>query len=318
MKPRTVSAAMLLLAGCAGAAPERIASREGYAVTPDSVRLWYRAVGSGSRTVIAPNALFHGDRLDSLAEDGWQVVLYDPRGRGRSDSVPAGKISLAHNLADVDAIRSAVGADSAALIGWSGMGMELFVYALRHPGRVTRLVQLAPVGPRWDPWSDSLVASRRARTDSAAAAALETRVRAGAFAADEAGLCRARARVYVPPTFGDTALARLAPDVCDLPNEWPARSSGYWEAFMPTLGRFDWRGDLGRVSIPRLVIHGERDNTPLEGNREWVAGQPAARLLVIPGAGHWPHYERPGQTLRAIREFLGGRWPPGSAAVPAL
>src|SRR5688572_15900108 len=71
--------------------------REGYAVTPDSVRLWYRMLGTGKQTVIVPVAVYHGTRLDALA-DGRRLVLYDPRGRGRSDSVPTAKVSLDHQL----------------------------------------------------------------------------------------------------------------------------------------------------------------------------------------------------------------------------
>jgi pimeloyl-ACP methyl ester carboxylesterase len=52
------------------------------------------------------------------------------------------------------------------------------------------------------------------------------------------------------------------------------------------------------------VLHGASDNTPLTGNREWVDGQANARLQVIDGAGHWPHYEQPGVTLDAIISFL--------------
>jgi pimeloyl-ACP methyl ester carboxylesterase len=313
-------AVVMLLAGCDAARDGASVSppvAEAFAVARDSVRLWYRIVGDGPRTVIVPNALFHADRLDSLAFSGWRVVLYDPRGRGSSDSVPAEKVSLDHNVADVEVIRNAVAADSVALIGWSGMGMELFVYALRYPHRVTRLVQLAPVGPRWVPWSDSLVSSRQARTDTAAAGRLRARVSAGEFAGDEVRLCRETARVQRPAAFGDTSLVHLAPDVCHLPNEWPSRIGPYFAAFLPTLGEFDWRPDLSRVAVPRLVIHGERDNTPLAGNQEWVAGQPTARLLVIPEAGHWPHFERPEQTLSAIRVFLDGLWPAGSMEVAA-
>jgi len=315
----TVSLGVLLFgAACsdarpaAGPAPLAV---EGYATTPDSVRLWYRVVGDGPQTVIVPNALYHVDRLDGLATPGRRLVLYDPRGRGRSDSVPAGKVSLTHNLADVEAIRLAVNADSFAVIGWSGMGMEMVVYALRHPGRVTRLVQLAPVAARWVPWSDSLVSSRRARTDSAAMAALTARVQAGEFAADPAAHCREYARVTTVASWGDTSLARQAPDVCVFPNEWPAAIGAYFQAFFPSIEGFDWRADLGAVTVPRLVIHGELDNTPLAGNREWVAGQPNARILVVPGAGHWPHYERPDLVLPALAEFLDGRWPVGSASV---
>jgi pimeloyl-ACP methyl ester carboxylesterase len=255
-----------LILACQGrtggaSSPVRIPELEATTVTPDGVRLWYRVVGDGPQTVVIPNALFHGTRLDGLADERRRLVLYDPRGRGRSDSVGAGQISLDHNLADVETIRQAVGADSIALIGWSGMGMELFVYALRHPGRVTRLVQLAPVAPRWTPYSDSLGSSRRARTDP-----------------------RAREQLQA-----------------------------YFATFLKSIEGFDWRSDLARVTIPRLVIHGARDNTPLDGNQEWVTGQPNARILVVPDAGHWPQYERPELTVPAIRTFLDGAWPPNTA-----
>src|SRR5215217_429195 len=68
-------------------------SHERYVLTADSVRLWYRVIGQGKETVLAPVGVYHGTHLDALAK-GLGLVLYDPRGRGRSDSVPASKISL--------------------------------------------------------------------------------------------------------------------------------------------------------------------------------------------------------------------------------
>jgi proline iminopeptidase len=303
-----------LLAGvlaCAHPQPPDSAptSRDYGLVTRDSVRLYYRVVGAGPETVIVPLAQFHGTRLDGLAR-GRRLVLYDPRGRGQSDTVPPAKVSLEHNLRDLDEVRNAVGAERVALIGWSGLGMELFVYTLRHPERVTRLVQLAPVAPRWVPWADSLGADRARRTDSTAVAALRARVARGEFRNDPAGHCRARAAVYTPATFGDSDGVRLAPDVCRYPTEWPDRIGGYFGALMKSIEGFDWTDSLARVAhIPRLVIHGAGDNTPAAGNREWVAGQPNAQLLVVEGAGHWPHYERPDIVLPAIEQFLQGEWP---------
>src|SRR6266542_4529504 len=113
-----------------------VAAHEDSIITSDSVKLWYRVVGRGQETVIVPFALYHAKQLDGLAH-GRRLVLYDPRGRGRSDTVPTRKVSLDANLRDVEAIRVAVGAERVALIGWSGGGMEMFVYTLRHPGRVT-------------------------------------------------------------------------------------------------------------------------------------------------------------------------------------
>jgi proline iminopeptidase len=285
--------------------------REGFAVTDDSVRLWYRVVGEGEETVLAPIGLYHGIRLDRLAR-GRRIVLYDPRGRGHSDSVAPAKVSLDNQIRDIETVRRAVGAERVAVIGWSGLGMEMFVYALRHPDRVTRLIQLAPVPPRAEPYMQGMMADRQRRTDSVAWLALQARKTRGEFDADEAAWCRELKRVTTPATFGDVKLASQVPDVCRFRNEWPSRLSPYFDALLGSFGAFDWRPRLSRVTTPRLVLHGELDNISLAGNTEWVAGQPKARLLVIQGAGHWPHYERPEQTLRAIEDFLAGRWPEGS------
>jgi pimeloyl-ACP methyl ester carboxylesterase len=287
------------------------------AMTPDSVRLYYRVAGHGPETVIAPFALYHDSALDGLAAGGRRVVTYDPRGRGRSDSVAAHKVSLGHLLLDLETIRGAVGADSVALIGWSGGGMEMFVYALRNPGRVIRLVQLAPVAPRFVPYSDQMFQDREQRTDSAARAALRGRIAAGEFRSDPAAECRAQAAVTLPPLFADPSRPPATPDVCRFPNEYSDRIGAYFGALFRSIVNYDWRDSLAAVSIPRLVIHGARDNIPLAGNEEWVIGQPNARILVLNRSGHWPHYEQSAETIEAIATFLRGQWPPAARLLQA-
>lgn len=306
----TAAGVLLGAAGCGDGPPVR----EGFVTTADSVRLYYRVVGDGEPTVIAPLALFHVDRLDPIAR-GRRLVLYDPRGRGRSDAVDPSKVSSEHQLRDLEAIREVVGAEQVALIGWSGMGMELFVYARRHPEIVTRLVQLAPVPPRQTPYMEQMLENRRARIDIDALEELRARRDAGEFEDDPAGLCRAATRITGGANFADAAKAAERPDVCVHANEWPQNLGPYFEALLGSFGSFDWRPHLDSVTIPRLVIHGAQDPIPLEGNREWVASQPSARILIVEGAGHWPHYEQPDVVLPAIDAFLSGRWPSGSKSV---
>jgi len=117
---RALSAAMLAsMLACAGShcgadPPTPVVER--YAVTADSVRLYYRVAGTGPETVLAPFALFHESALDRLAHGGRRIVTYDPRGRGRSDSVPPEKVSLDLLQLDLETVRQAVGADRVALI----------------------------------------------------------------------------------------------------------------------------------------------------------------------------------------------------------
>lgn len=288
---------------------------ESYAVTPDGVNLYYRVAGSGSDTVIAPFALYHEDALDAIAV-GRRIVTYDPRGRGRSDAAPLDRISLDYLLDDFETIRRAVGAEKVAIIGWSGAGMEMFVYALRHPDNVTRLVQLAPVAARIEPYGGMMMEDRARRTDADAMAELQKRYDGGEFEDDPAAYCREFDRITTPASFADPGAMPPTPDVCGYENEYPGNTRTYFGKLFESIAGYDWREALPKVSIPRLLIHGEKDNIPYEGNVEWVRGQRNARLLLIEDAGHWPHYEQPDVTLRAIDQFLDGNWPRAAVAIP--
>ena len=297
------------------AAQFELAVAEGFATTPDGIRLYYRVAGDRGPVVIAPFALYHGSALDGLAK-GRRVVTYDPRGRGRSAAAPLERVNLDYLLTDMDTVRRAVGAETISIIGYSGSGMEMFVYALRNPGRVERLVQLAPVAARADPWLEGMMADRERRTDVAARDRLRVRVAAGDFADDPVGHCRAQSAITQPAIMADPANARLVPDVCGLPNEHPATIGAYFGALWPSISTYDWRSALARVTIPRLVVYPLQDNIPRAGVEEWVRGQPNARIVYVERSGHIPQYENPAATLPAIDRFLSGEWPPDARSLP--
>ena len=291
--------------------------RTGYATTPDGVRLWYREVGRGSEVVLVNAANYFAASLDALASDSRRVVTYDIRGRGRTDSVPPAKMGiLEFDAIDPDVIRQAVGAERVAMVGWSGGALSAYRYAERFPARVSRLVLLTPVGPRFSPWWEDMRRNSASRLDPALQRRMAARVAAGEFAEDEVARCRAGAWLGLRTNWPDSTQWYRAPDVCDSPNEVGSRYGDFVPRLLAKLGAFDFREGLTRFPVPLLVVHGERDNPPLGGSREWVAGNPQGRLLVMPGVGHWPHYERPTETLAALRAFLDGGWPTGAVAVP--
>ncbi|HUN41745.1 MAG TPA: alpha/beta hydrolase [Acetobacteraceae bacterium] len=74
-----------------------------------------------------------------------------------------------------------------------------------------------------------------------------------------------------------------------------------WKPYMhnPRLKRW-----LHRIDIPTLLLWGAQDRivTPTYGNG-WRAAIPGARLGIIDGAGHFPHWEQPEAFVARVADF---------------
>jgi pimeloyl-ACP methyl ester carboxylesterase len=99
-------------------------------------------------------------------------IQYTIVGAGRGD---LRAVSLDRQVQDLEQLRVALGVDRMAIIGWSGLGMETAVYAMRHPDRVTRLVQVSPVPPAARIMRESGGDARAERTNRDSLAALDGR-----------------------------------------------------------------------------------------------------------------------------------------------
>jgi pimeloyl-ACP methyl ester carboxylesterase len=70
--------------------------------------------------------------------------------------------------------------------------------------------------------------------------------------------------------------------------------------------RTDSRLDLAGIDAPTLIIWGERDATlPLAVGRQLHRHLPQAAFLVLPGAGHFPMWDRPTAFNEAVMQFVG-------------
>ncbi len=316
MNPRLSSAGLLLmLLGLAGCTPgdgrrnQTFPSDTGYVDAGNGVRLFYRTVGTGPLNIVIPLDLFLEQALRPLARPPRRLVFYDPRGRGRSDAGNRNRVTLDTQVADLEALRQALGIDSMVLIGWSGLGMEMAVYTIRHPGRVMRLVQVSPVAARDQPHNPAAYRTRAERIDTTAVSALMRRNEKGEFAGDPGGYCRALAALTRTASLADPSRAGDLPDTCRFPNEYPDSLAPLFQSLLGSFAGYDWRDEIAGLTVPRLVIHGAQDAFPVEGSREWVPPGSHARLMVISNAGHFPFLERPDLFFSAVEAFLEGRWP---------
>jgi pimeloyl-ACP methyl ester carboxylesterase len=252
------------------------------------------------------------------------VILYDTRGRGRSDLATASTpVGIDKDVDDLHAIRTQLSLDRVSLIGWSYFGAVITLYAAAHPEVVDRLVQVAPLGPRrephWDDWmaAYSSRAAQCAQQFESADSALSGH--ANTAGARQSIAVRAGLRALVRPQLGNLSVADAIVDAVgtNLPNEAPDALVQLQDRILKALGNWDFRATAALVTAPVLTVHGSADNVSLASCREWVAAFPDARLLRMMGVGHYPFHERPSEFFAMVAEFLVDRRWPLAAVAPA-
>jgi pimeloyl-ACP methyl ester carboxylesterase len=120
-----------------GAAPLPAPENQG-SLEHDGGRIWYSTYGSGSPVVLLHGGLGHsanwGNQVPALLRSGYQTVLIDSRGHGRStrDTRPFSYELMAF---DVLAIMDALHLERAGLVGWSDGACTALILAAKTPSR---------------------------------------------------------------------------------------------------------------------------------------------------------------------------------------
>jgi len=293
---------------------------DGYLTTPDGVRLFFETRGTGREVVLFPSGFHLADDFTYLA-DGRTLVFYDPRNRGRSDAV-ADEAKLArgvlHDAEDVEAVRRHFGVETVALVGHSYVGLMIILYAIAHPERVTRVVQLSPM----EPFPGKQYPGHLTHADDVLSNALRRleQLQADGERLPARELCRLFWSVMRPIYVADPADAdKITWDRCDLPNE--VNFMTHWMGrVLPSLHRLGLTPEqIAKAAMPVLTVHGRKDRSaPYGGAREWAMLLPDARLLTVDRAAHAPWLEAPDEVRGPVEMFLGGTWPPVAHRVVSL
>ena len=234
-----------------------------------SAGLKARTVEAGGRPVHLyeggdgpPLVLLHGmadgkNSFVAAAEltEAHRAVLPDMPAHGENARDISADLSIAGQVAHVDALVTAPGLDRFALCGNSMGGHVAAAYAIAHPHRVTELVLVdapmarvvtSPPGVP-GPVKDELIRRADAGFDTVNAAARAVRDGAG----------------------------------------------------------YDLTDRAGGIVAPTLIAWGEEDAVvPREVAGRHASLVPDARLLTLPGPGHSPRVERPGEVGRPIAVFV--------------
>jgi proline iminopeptidase len=297
------------------------ASKGEYVTSDDGVRLYYHVVGSAGPVVLVPAGLFLERDFAQLAR-GRRMVFYDMRDRGRSGRVAdSARISIQHDIQDLEAVRRQVQAERVSLIGWSYLGMMVMRYAVEHPERIERVVQIGPSPRQYGTeYPTALRAKDSIPVPDSASRALLTRLHeSGLPRKDPQAYCEREYQILRVRLVGNPQVASKVPDLCAMPLEWPTALDRHFRLLFRSIQREDdagW-GSYAQLTVPVLTIHGTQDrNAPYGGGREWAARLPDGRLLTVPGGGHMVWLDAPRVVLPAVDGFLRGTWPQGAVRVP--
>lgn len=123
----------------AGAAPLPTAQAQGY-VDHDGARIWYATYGTGKPVLLLHGGLGNsgnwGYQVPALLQQGYQAVVIDSRGHGRSTR-DARPFTYELMAGDVAAVMDRLQLAKAALIGWSDGACTALVLADKAPARAT-------------------------------------------------------------------------------------------------------------------------------------------------------------------------------------
>jgi pimeloyl-ACP methyl ester carboxylesterase/CRP-like cAMP-binding protein len=185
------------------------------------------------------------------------------------------------------------------VVGHSMGGMIGISMALRYPQLVDRLVLLCPtISGHLSTYINAVVWP---------VTMLERHhVANNVVAALEPSMLAVTDRIMRPASFAerteisDADYARLRADA-RRPGEGRVRAECY-----SAMRDNDLRGRLSELQTPGLVIWGAEDNTvPLRDAGVVADEWRGVDLRIVPKAGHWPQFETPAFTRRAIASYLG-------------
>jgi proline iminopeptidase len=268
-------------------------------VSVNGVSLYTRAVGAGPAVVVlhgGPGA--HHDYLlpqfDALAR-GRLLRYYDQRGGGRSPVERSVPVGWREHVADLDHLLTQWSAVPATILGYSWGGLLAMLYATEHPGKVARLALVSPAAATAEGREAFERRFAERMRDPRIVQARDELQRSGIRERDPERYRHRLFELSVAGYFNDPDQAR---------HLTPFRVTGRTqEAVWKSLGDYDLTGQLARLSIPTLVLHGRHDPIPL-ATAEHTATLLKARLEVFEHSGHVPYVEELDRFVAVLDEFL--------------
>jgi non-heme chloroperoxidase len=263
------------------------------------IELYYEDHGTGQ-----PVVLIHGYPLDgsswekqtaALLEAGHRVITYDRRGFGRS-SKPTEGYDYDTFAEDLKTVLDTLDLRDVVLVGFSmgsgEVGRYLGTYGSDRVAKAVFLGSLEPYLLQADDNPDGVPQSVFDGLFEAVQAdryAFFTQFFAGFFNTDE--------------FLGN----RLSQEALEANQQLAYNASPYASVWAQPTWLTDFRGDIEKIDVPALIVHGTADNIlPIDATgRRFAQALPTATYVEIEGAPHGMLWTHAGEVNEILLDFLG-------------
>lgn len=241
--------------------------------------VFYLEAGTG-----VPALLIHGNWGSStwwettLARlpQGRRGIAPDMRGRGRTKG-PDNEYSVASMARDMFALADALHLDRFDVVGHSLGSCVAMEMAMTHPERLRSLVAVSPGWIDGMPQAYAVPERQQQLKDDAAFRAMALRA--------------------IVPGKDDELWQRILDDA-------GTQTLAAAMALLTTLTQWKPGDDVGRITLPRVVIAGANDMFTGGPNAVRVAQALGCKLITMPGVAHGPMIEAPDEFAKILFGFL--------------
>ena len=266
--------------------------------------IYWERFGDGEPTVlfVPPWAIVHSRvwkmQVPYFARH-FRVVVFDPRGNGRSERPPdPAAYSEAEYAEDIAAVMDASGTEQAVVLSLSMGAQRALLFADDHPERVLGMAFIAPSLPLVPGHSE------RAHYEKRFGEELETD---DGWAKMNMHYWRRDYRAFIEFFFANVFTEPHSTKQFEDAVGWGLESDA--ETLIATavadgLDEAGARAIAARIACPVLVIHGEDDRIRPVAMGEALAAATGGEFMRMPAVGHCPQARKPVAVNLALREFV--------------
>ncbi len=265
------------------------------------LNFYYDIQGHGKPMIMLPGGP-GGDhniyrKTHTQLADDYQLIFFDPRGCGQSESAPIETYDIDNYVEDIEALRQFLKIDTMNVLGKSYGGIVAQAYALKYPESIDKLILVATVSSHHF-LEDALKNLMNSKNPEQISIGLKI-LNAGFKNQDDVD----ESFLRILPLYSDAKKGKSLEQI-KAENTTKLSFEPLTYGFKTFLRTFDFETRLSEIKSETLIIGGDHD---------WCCDIKYTKILnkkilgsnmVILDAGHSVDLDQPNLYFSAIRQFL--------------